>query len=246
MGKNIFLAGIVLSGYNAVMQPSPLPQAGTQADEVFETLRAEILSCRLPPGAKIRINEIALRLGVSPGAVREALSRLSAEGMTVAEAQKGYAVAPVSIDELVDLTATRIAVEQLCHRAAIARGDVEWESGIVAAHHRLRRLPEREPADPSRLNEAWSVAHAQFHLALAAGCGSRALLRIRDGLYAQTERYRRLSVPLRRGGRDVDAEHAVMVAAALARDADRVCRLIADHLQRTTDILLTSPELRRA
>ena len=82
------------------MQPSFVAQPGTQADEVFETLRAEILSCRLPPSAKIRINEIALRLVVSPGAVREALSRLSAEGMTVAEAQKGYLVASVSVDEL--------------------------------------------------------------------------------------------------------------------------------------------------
>ena len=226
------------------MQPSSAAQAGTQADEVFETLRAEILSCRLAPGIKVRINEIALRLGVSTGAVREALSRLSAEGMAIAEAQKGYVVAPVSTDELRDLTTTRIAIEQLCHRAAIARGDVEWESGIVAAHHRLHRLPEREPADPSRLNEAWSAAHAQFHRALVAACGSRSLLRIRDGLYAQTERYRRLSVPLRRGERDVDAEHSSIVAAALARDADRTCGLIADHLQRTADILVASPELR--
>ena len=228
------------------MQPSFVAQPGTQAEEVFETLRAEILSCRLPPSAKIRINEIALRLAVSPGAVREALSRLSAEGMTVAEAQKGYLVAPVSVDELRDLTATRIAIEQLCHRAAIAHGDVEWESDIVAAYHRLHRLPEREPSDPSRLNEAWSVAHAQFHRALVANCGSRALLRIRDGLYTQAERYRRLSVPLRRGERDVDAEHTAMVAATLARDAGRMCRLIAEHLQRTTDILLASPELRHA
>lgn len=227
-----------------MMQSSPVAQTGTQADEAFETLRAEILSCRLPPGAKVRINEIALQLGVSPGAVREALSRLAAEGMAVAEAHKGYVVAPVSVDELRDLTATRIAIEQLCHRASIAQGDVEWESGIVAAYHRLRRLPEREPADRSRLNEAWSVAHAQFHRALVAGCDSGALLRIRDGLYAQTERYRRLSVPLRRGERDVDAEHGAMVDAALARDAGRICRLIADHLQRTTDILLASPEMR--
>jgi GntR family transcriptional regulator, carbon starvation induced regulator len=225
------------------MSLAALSSTSTQADQVFDALRGEILSCRLAPGAKIRINEIAARMGVSLGSVREALSRLSAEDMVIAKAQKGYTVAPVSEDELVDLTKTRISIEQICLRNAIEHGDVEWETGIVAAFHRLHRIPERDPSDPAVLNEAWSLAHGAFHLALVVGCDSRSLLRIRANLYAQTERYRRLSVPLRREERDVDAEHKALMEAVLGRNADHASGLISDHLWRTTRILLSSPVL---
>lgn len=213
----------------------------TRADHVYASLRADILACRLAPGRKIRINEVAATLAVSVGAVREALSRLAAEGMAVATAQKGYTVPSVSIEELNDLTKTRIDIEKLCLRSAVDRGDIEWETTVVGAYHRLNRIPERDPEDPSRLNEAWSSAHVVFHTALVAASGSPWLARLRDLLFAQTERYRQLSVPLRRGERDVNAEHKALMEAAIARDADRACLLMEKHLWRTANIILTSP-----
>ena len=73
-----------------------IDRSATRADQAYEALLAEILDCRLAPGAKITISDVAARLQMSPGAVREALSRLSAEKWTIATAQKGYSVAPVS------------------------------------------------------------------------------------------------------------------------------------------------------
>ena len=67
---------------------------------------------------------------------------------------------------------------------------------------------------------------------------------LRAMLYAQSERYRHLSFVLARENRDADAEHEAILNACLARDADRVCVLIDDHLKRTSDILVTSPLLR--
>ena len=84
-----------------------LDQSVTQTDRAYAALLEEILNCRLAPGAKITISEVATKLGFSPGAVREALSRLSAEKMAVATAQKGFSVAEVSIEELKDLTRTQ-------------------------------------------------------------------------------------------------------------------------------------------
>jgi DNA-binding GntR family transcriptional regulator len=213
--------------------------ASTQADLAYEALLAEILECRLAPGAKIIISEIAGRLGFSPGAVREALSRLAAEKWTVATAQKGYSVTPVSADELKDLTRTRITIEQLCLRAAITHGDVEWETHLVAAYHRLHRIPMME-ASP-RVNPAWASAHTTFHAALVAGCDSPWMLTLRSMLYAQSERYRHLSAALARENRDVDAEHKRILDACLAREPERACSAIDDHLQQTAKILLTSP-----
>jgi GntR family transcriptional regulator, carbon starvation induced regulator len=221
-----------------------LDHAATQTDQAYEALLAEILECRLAPGAKITISEVAVRLRFSPGAVREALSRLSAERWAVATAQKGYSVTPVSIEELKDLTRTRIVIEQLCLRAAIAHGDVEWETSIVAAYHRLHRIPVSVAGDVSSLSPSWAAAHTTFHAALAAGCDSPWMLTLRAMLYAQSERYRHLSVALAREDRDVDAEHKGILDACLARDAGRACGLIEDHLTRTSDILLTSQRLR--
>jgi GntR family transcriptional regulator, carbon starvation induced regulator len=215
-------------------------QAETQADQAYDALLAEILDCRLAPGAKIRISDIAARLNLSPGAVREALSRLSAEKWTVATAQKGYSVTTVSGAELKDLTRTRITIEQLCLRSAVANGDVEWETSAVAAYHRLHRIPMMMMDAGVYLSPTWAAAHTTFHAALVAGCDSPWMLNLRGMLYAQSERYRNLSFVLAREDRDVDSEHRGILDACLARNADLACTLIEQHLQRTADILLTS------
>lgn len=215
--------------------------SATQTSLAYDGLRADILACRLAPGARIPISRVARDMAVSVGAVREALSRLAAENMAVATAQKGFSVPPVSAEDLLDLTRTRVSVEQLCLAASIARGDVEWEVRAVAAFHRLQRLPERNPADQALLDETWSEAHAEFHAALVGACPSRWLLRMRAMLYEQTERYRRLSIPLRRGDRDVIGEHRALLEAVLARDVERASNLIDDHLMRTTAIVVAAP-----
>jgi DNA-binding GntR family transcriptional regulator len=216
----------------------------TLAGDVYESLRSEILTCRIEPGSKIRINDLCSQMGVNLGAVREALSKLSSEGLVTAEAQKGFRVAPVSRQELVDLTSTRVDIEHLCLTDAIACGDVIWESQIVASLHHLSRLPERDLEDPARLSESWVVAHGAFHLALVAACKNAVKMRIRASLYDQSERYRRLSVPARgHARRDTLAEHKAIAEAVLGRDLSRSTELMASHLNKTTEILLAAPFL---
>ena len=93
------------------------------------------------------------------------------------------------------------------------------------------------------LSPTWAAAHTTFHAALVAGCDSPWMLNLRGMLYAQSERYRNLSFVLAREDRDVDSEHRGILDACLARNADLACTLIEQHLQRTADILLTSPLL---
>ena len=216
--------------------------ARTQTDAAYAALREAILSCRLAPGAKIKINDAAAEFEFSPGAVREALSRLAAERMAVATAQKGFTVASISAEELIDLTRTRIAIEQLCLRSAIAKGDVEWEANIVAAYHRLHRIPINARGARKALNPAWAAAHAAFHAALSSACDSRWTLTLREMLYAQSERYRNLS-KIVDSRRDVDSEHRGLIDACLARDADLACKRVEAHLRKTMYILLASPRL---
>ena len=205
-----------------------------------------LLAARLQPGTRLKINDLCEAFSVSLNAVREALSRLTSEGLVVAEPQRGFRVAPISVEELRDLTGVRIQIEGLCLDRAVAVGDVSWESQLVAAFHRLSRTPEREPDDPERMNEAWSAAHAAYHRALVGACDSPWLLRIRETLYAQSERYRRLSVPLAEITRTLNREHQDIMEAALARDAERAKSLMVQHLELTTRVLLEQPWLTAA
>lgn len=215
----------------------------TQAETVCRLIRAEILDGQLPAGAKLNIGALEKRFDVSLGAIREALSRLSAEGMVIAESQRGYRVSPVSSEELLDLTRTRIEVESLCMAKAMELGDVEWETRIVAAAHRMERLQD-SPADAeTRVTQVWSNSHREFHEALVSACPSEWLLRLRHLLHAQSERYRRLSAPLETDNRDVRGEHRRLMEAVLARDEAAALLALKQHFFSTAEIILKSPLL---
>ena len=211
--------------------------AKTQYDRIFERLQTDILACRLLPGSKLRINDIAGSSKVSLGAVREALSRLGAEGLVIAELQKGYRVTPLSVEDLRDLTEARVEVERIALSRSIAKGDLEWEAALVAAWHRLSKLPEPQPEDPQA--HRWLIAHREFHLALVAACGSSKLLQIRAQLYQQSERYRCYSGVVARE-RDVYAEHQAIFDATIARNGAAATEAIEGHLRKTANIIVGS------
>lgn len=215
----------------------------TQSDRVFGAVRADILGCRLLPGGKLRIKEIAEQNDVSLGAVREALSRLVAEGLVVAESQKGFRVAPLSAEDFRDLTDARVEIERLTLARSIARGDLEWESRLVAAWHRLSRTPQKLDYNPRLYSDEWSAAHREFHRALVAACGSGKLLNIGAQLYEQAERYRRYSGVVSEKERDVAAEHMRLFDATIARDAPKAIREMGEHLWLTADIIISSATL---
>lgn len=218
----------------------PKPESGSLTAEAYSRIRAEILACRLPPGQKLVIADMCQQFGFSLGAVREALSRLTSEGLVEAEPRKGFRVAPITEAELQDITRVRGTIESLCLESAIRNGDVKWEAAIVATLFELSRLDLQDPADPARVSEIWADAHRRFHEALVAACDSPWLLRLRETLFVQSERYRRVSVPLDRAGRDLHGEHREIADAAIARDTDRACAALRDHLQKTTRILIAS------
>lgn len=206
--------------------------------EVYERLRSDLIACRLQPGKRLKISELCEGLAVSQGAVREALSRLSSEGFVVVEPQRGFSVAPISSDDLKHLTDIRSEIEAMCLQRSIELGDVAWESALVAAYHQVSRTSEREPSDPDRVSDSFSAAHRHYHEALVSACDNPWLLRVRSMLFAQSERYRLLALPLAKVRRNTDEEHRAIMDAALARDVEQAIALTRHHLQTTTQILL--------
>jgi DNA-binding GntR family transcriptional regulator len=221
----------------------------SQTEDVYGQLRAALLSGRYLPGQKLKISELCGDVRGSLGAVREALSRLLAEGLVVSESYKGYSVAPVSRTDLISLTNARIEIERLCLASSLAHGDFEWEGRLVALLHQMNRHSPLE--DTSNAIEDWSRLHTAFHDALVAACDNPWLLRMHRTLHEQSERYRRFVLQFnasleessrRQVARDTTTEHRDLLDAALARDVDRMNTLMAAHVQRTTQYLLTGLE----
>ena len=175
----------------------------TVSQEVYDRLRADVLSCQLMPGEHLRTDVLCQRYSAGYSAVREALSRLASEGFVTLAPQRGYHVTPLSSAELQDLVSTRCKIEALCIQDAIANADVEWEAGIVTALHRLSRTPARAKGDPARFDDAFAVANGLFHRAIVAACRSPALLESREALYFRQEHYLWLTMPPASGTRDL-------------------------------------------
>lgn len=223
-----------------ILRPLPdLPLVGdaprSQTSKAYEVIRSDILSGRLVPEKKLKIQELAAELDVSPGAVREALSRLVPEQLVVSRDQRGFIVAPLSLADLTDLTELRCEIEAIALRRSVQFGDVNWEANILAAEHRLRGPLSGSSEVDAR--KAWTQNHAAFHSALVSACGSRRLLALHGQLYEQSERYRGLMFLLGEN-RDTADEHHKIVEFALARNADALVSAMVDHLRLTTKLIV--------
>jgi DNA-binding GntR family transcriptional regulator len=207
----------------------------TVAADTTHRLRQEIVGGKLTPGEPLRFDVLRSSFGVSFTTLREALTALVAEGLVLAEEQRGFRVAPVSARDLAEVTDARVLIEVEVLRRSIEKGDDEWEMRVVSTLHRLRRIEERAPENPLRDDPEWDVAHRQFHEALVSAAGSATLLAIRATLFERATRYRHLSAHLRPQPRDKVGEHRAIMQAAIARDADLATKLIERHIRSTTE-----------
>jgi DNA-binding GntR family transcriptional regulator len=205
----------------------------TLIETAYATLRGEILDGTLEPGARLRTEELRERYQVSGSTIREALTRLLGEALVTAEGQRGFRVAPASLEDFQDLTAVRKLIEVEALRQAIEVGGESWEAEIVAAFYKLSKTEERLRDDPVGASAEFEARNRDFHRALIAACPSPWLHRLNALLYQQSERYRRMVVSRRTIPRDVHAEHQGIFDATLARDADLAGRLAGEHIERS-------------
>ena len=205
----------------------------TQTDKAFQALRAAIVRCEFAPGMRLRVEDLSRQFEVSSSPLREALSRLTGQGLVLAHENRGFRVAPLTLDGLADLTRVRLIVEREALREALAHGDDAWEAAAVAAAHALALAEQRLGTQPVALDDAWSAHHREFHLALYAGARSPTLQQLVTDLFDGAERYRRFSAAHRKEPRLKHREHQALLTAALARDTDLATGLLAAHMSAT-------------
>jgi DNA-binding GntR family transcriptional regulator len=212
----------------------------TRAEYVHSRLRAEILAGTFAPGQRLGMVALATRFSVSQSVVREALTRLAEQKMVVALPQQGFRVFPLSKRDLSELTEARVEIESLVLRLAIMRGDVAWESSVLAAHYRLMRvaMPTEAASDAE-----WHTLHDAYHRSLFLGCRNERLVETALQLRDAAALYRRWSLPIGHDyERDVAGEHRALLDAVIARDVDGALLALRHHIERTNEMLLPAAE----
>lgn len=211
---------------------------------MYLSLREDIVSGKLKPDEKLKLTALLKTYKVSMAPLREALSRLVGDMLVVTQGQRGFWVAPLSVADLDDVTFMRASLETQALSMSIQRGDDAWGERVKNAYSALEELEAQLPDSPEdmsvELGSKWERLNQQFHENLVSACGSPWLLRMREILYRQSERYRRISISQGRGHRNIEDEHRSIFSAAQKRNTLKACELIEYHMQATAD------EVRRA
>ncbi len=201
------------------------PQSSTQ--RAYLTLRSNIITGKIPPGERLKIDTLkdALETGASP--IREALSLLTSDQLVDRLDQRGFRVASTSRAQFQEILDLRCNLEGLALRDSLANTDAKWEDALVLAHHHMNK------ADRNDI-EAFEAHHKNFHMALLAACKSPILLRFCSQLYDLNVRYRyRAGQSKSYARRDVEAEHRAILDAAVRRDVDTASRHLMEHYRNT-------------
>ncbi|AKI01937.1 transcriptional regulator [Hoeflea sp. IMCC20628] len=212
-------------------------QKQTRASSIYLLLRNDILNGAMLPGTKLNIRDLCEHYSSGLSPMREALNRLSAEGLAQQLDNRGFKVQPVSVPELMDLTQARCWVNEICVRKSVEKGDGDWEESVLLTCHRLSRTPRDLAEGDSRPNPDWVTAHKAFHQALISACGSNWMIDTCSQLFDAAERYRNLARVAGVSRSDPRDEHQEIMNAAVNRQADLVVELLNSHFERTAHLV---------
>ena len=165
---------------------------------------------------------------MSPVPIREALRALTADGLVVALPQRGYRVAPMSIEDMEDTYRLRSTLEPMAIKLAIPRLSEDDLDAIADA------LDQLSDAYATSDWDAYMVEHRRFHFGIYQACGSPWLLRILGTLWENSMRYHRLSMEQQGVIERRAEEHRKILDACRARDATKAAQLMRAHLDRRT------------
>ena len=215
------------------MHQEPIqPVSDTSATQrTYLALRRMIVVGDIRPGEKLKIEGLRAKLHTGASPIREALSLLTSDNLVERIDQRGFRASPTSQSNFEEILALRCELEDMALRLSIANRTEAWEEDVVLSHHRMVRAKNRG-------DEAFEDRHKAFHLTLLENCNSPILLKFCSQLYDLNIRSRYLAGnALNYQRRDVSEEHAGILQAAVARDADLASDRLLNHYKMTGAVL---------
>ena len=211
---------------NASPRRNGRPRAATASARIYSDLRAELVSMERRPGEVISEAEIALSYGVSRTPVREAILKLSDEGLVEIFPQSGIFVSRIPLAALPEAIIIRKALEETTARLAAERAT---PSQILTLHSILERQRE---ADAASDRDGFHQADETFHATIAEVARYPGIWTLILQVKVNVDRFRRLTLPQTGRMAQVIAEHAVILAAIEQREPEGARRAMGAHLER--------------
>jgi GntR family carbon starvation induced transcriptional regulator len=209
------------------------------AQAPHRNIRDDIISGKLLPDEKLKIRDLRLRYNTGSSPLREALSKLTADGFVTRTENRGFRVAHADVGGYADLLNARCWIESVALRESIAKGNSSWEYGVLIAGYDLDKAFHLFNENTQIPDPELERLHKRYHMALISGCNNKVVLDIGSQLYDHATRYRLLSdAHLKKSTQNSRAaEHREITSAVLARDAERSVELLCAHYRRTAELL---------
>ncbi len=219
------VGGRLDEGSTAVPRLSRSLREGPLPARVYEHLRDQIVTGELPADAALVQEQIAQALGVSRTPVREALNRLTHEGLATWVPGNGYVVNGLTERDVLDVREVRRTLEPLATRLACGRHDPASVSRLTALVEQMAGADPGDSAGHFELNR-------RFHRALVEPCGNTLLIKMLDTLldHPVSRRITRSYVSDPDNVALMVAEHRELVAAAAAADLQALVTLSERHV----------------
>jgi len=207
-----------MSDISVVAKPAP------QSEQAYLLLRDKIISLAYRPGDYLNIATLAQDTGFGRTPLNQALQRLASEGLVQIMPRKGIIVAPLSIDSAFDLIEVRVANERLCAALAAQR--------MMPAGFAQLRQAAQAFEDAAAAKDLPALMHADriFHETIAAIAGNPLLADILGVLHAQSQRFWAVSLSRPGHSDEVIAEHAAIVDALAAGNAELAAGNMEKHI----------------
>lgn len=211
----------------------PVPRKST-VELVSDELRSAIMYGSLEPGAQLGEAELAGRLGISRGPLREAMQRLVQEGLLVSEPHRGLFVITLDEGDVEDVYLARLAIEREACRLIMARNRGEAVARLTEA------LEALVGAARQRDRVAMSDADQAFHEVLVSSSGSPRLERMAHTLLVETRMCLNALQDTYPEPSDLVEEHRRLVDAIGDGEEERLLAFIEEHMTDSIQRLRTS------
>lgn len=193
-------------------------------DQAYDKLKTKIINCDLRPGEAVTVAELSADLGLGRTPVVQAVDRLVIEGLLEMMPRKGIVVSPISLDEVLDLIEVRILNESQAVRWAAGKATAGEIATMAANLEEMRKSAEER--DVERLIQL----DRDFHRLISAAAGNPVLAEFLGNLHDRSLRYWFVSLRAQDHNTRVCDQHAAIIAAIRARNADAAEAAIRTHI----------------
>jgi DNA-binding GntR family transcriptional regulator len=202
-----------------------MPTATLKANQAYDILRREIVSCRILPGTRFTETELIDRFGFGKASCRIALQRLTQEGFVSSMPRHGHRVAPVTVKDVDEIFALRLLLEPFAARAAAGRVN-------RAQLERLERACRGQmPGEVGNQIDFFLEANRSFHMAIAVATGNQRLCRTLSGLLDEMTRLVALGFGVQRVRPNIENDHALLIEHLVAGDAEAAETVARRHVE---------------